>query len=238
VIHRIWLGSPLPAEAAELGECWQARFPDYRLELWTDGRLAALGMPPHFYRARTFAERADIARYLLLRRFGGIYADCDAEPLRRFDDLWTDDGSDFVAFHESPELVWNGLIAAAPGHRVLRYAGALAARSARRHAPEAAPNVRTGPFVFTAAVDYAVSAGVGGMRVLPVDFVHVRGERSADAVVSSPFRDPPSWAGSDPLPVVRRSPGRALGEAVERVATEVSLAAVRARRTRGRRRAA
>ncbi len=193
VIHRIWIGTAEPPHLAAMTRSWRTHFPDYRLEWWTGERLADLGMPVHWHRAHTYAEKADIARYLLLHRFGGIYADCDVQPLQRFDHLWEDTDS-LVAFQESSDLVWNGLIIAAVGARVLALSSRLADRSARRHAPTAAPNVRTGPFVFTAAIDYERFIDPRGIRVYPPGFAHVRGEQPAHAVVSSPFRDPPEWA--------------------------------------------
>ncbi len=193
IIHRIWMGSPRPPHLEAMTRRWQTHFPDYRLEWWTGERLTDLGMPVHWHTARTYAEKADIARYLVLHRFGGIYADCDVQPLRPFDYLWEDTDS-LVAFQESPDLVWNGLIVASVGARALDLASRLADRSARRHPPAAAPNVRTGPFVFTAAVDYERFIDPRGIRIYPPGFVHVRGEQSAHAVVSSPFRDPPEWA--------------------------------------------
>jgi len=229
VIHRIWLGSSLPAAAAELGGHWERLFPDYRLELWTDERLLRLGMPRRWFAARTYAERSDVARYLLLDRFGGVYADCDVEPLARFDALWAEGGS-FVAFRESPDLVWNGVIASAPGQRVLRIASALAARGARLEDPDAAPNVRTGPFVFTMAVEYAQAIDDTGMLVCPCGFAHVRGEPTADAVVSSPFRDPPSWAAVDPQAPGRPRLGPTVVDAVRTRSTLASMAPVRLRR--------
>ena len=147
IIHRIWMGSPRPPHLEAMTRRWQTHFPDYRLEWWTGERLTDLGMPVHWHTARTYAEKADIARYLVLHRFGGIYADCDVQPLRPFDYLWEDTDS-LVAFQESPDLVWNGLIVASVGARALDLASRLADRSARRHPPAAAPNVRTGPFVF------------------------------------------------------------------------------------------
>ena len=174
VIHRIWIGAAEPPDLEAMTRSWRTHFPDYRLEWWTGERLADLGMPVHWHRAHTYAEKADIARYLLLHRFGGIYADCDVRPLQRFDHLWEDTDS-LVAFQESSDLVWNGLIIASVGARVLALSSRLADRSARRHAPTAAPNVRTGPFIFTAAIDYERFIDPRGIRVYPPGFAHVRG---------------------------------------------------------------
>ena len=39
--------------------------------------------------ARNLAERADVLRYEILRRHGGVYVDVDVECLRPLDDLLT-----------------------------------------------------------------------------------------------------------------------------------------------------
>lgn len=192
VIHRIWLGSDLPEALSGAANQWRAYFPDYEMKLWDDRSLTQLGMPRHWFSAQTYAERSDIARYELLWRFGGIYTDCDVTPLRDFRYLW-DDSDRFIAFRESEDLVWNGLVAAAPRHPALKIAAILATRSAKAEDPGAAPNVRTGPFVFTAAITYAQTLCSPSMRIYPCGFAHVRGNPSAHSVVSSPFRDPPAW---------------------------------------------
>ena len=205
-VHRIWLGSDLPAEFAEHTEAWDRLFPDYPLETWTESALIQLGMPEPFFVGRTYAERSDVARYVVLHRFGGIYADCDVLPLTRFDYLWSPSDS-LICFQESEDLIWNGLFASAPGHPALSLITKLAVRSAQRHDAGDAPNVRTGPFVFTAGVDYQRTIDPSGIRVYPVGFAHVRDPRREFAVVSSPFRDPPSWAEA-PRPQTPPSRGR------------------------------
>lgn len=193
LVHRIWLGSELPEEFFEHTKAWNTHFPDYHLETWDETSLTELGMPEAFFTGLTYAERSDIARYVVLHRFGGLYADCDALPLRRFDYLWTPDDT-LICFQESDDLIWNGAFATSAGNPALALITKLAIRSARRHEPQAPPNIRTGPFVFTAGVDYHQTMNPSGTRVYPPGFVHVRHQREDFAVIASPFRDPPSWA--------------------------------------------
>ena len=174
-------------------EAWGRFFPDYPLETWTESSLIQLGMPAPFFAGRTYAERSDVARYVVLHRFGGLYADCDVLPLSRFDHLWSPSDS-LICFQESEDLIWNGLFASSPGNPALNLITKLAIRSAQRHDAGAAPNVRTGPFVFTAGVDYHRAIDPAGTRIYPVGFAHVRDPRREFAVASSPFRDPPFWA--------------------------------------------
>ena len=194
MIHRIWLGPASPPQRFyDATASWQEFFPDYELVLWRDKDMAELRLPSLWSSAKTYAERADIARYRIMRMYGGIYADCDVVPLTRFDFLWCEEDSEIV-FEESPGIVWNGLFVSVPGSIVPWLATSLSDRSARKQSAEAAPNVRTGPYVFSAAVSYARDISPHGIRVYPPGFVHVRGAPEAYAIASAPFRDPPDWA--------------------------------------------
>ncbi len=193
VLHRIWLGSSaVPPGFSDATASWQKFFPDYELTLWRDRDMVNLGLPSLWFSAKTYAERADIARYLIMSMYGGIYADCDVVPRTRFDFLWCEDDTD-VVFEEAPGRVMNGLFVSKPRSMVSRLASGLSVRSARRQSADAAPNVRTGPYVFSAAVSYARDIMPHGVRVHPPGFVHVRGAPEAYAVASAPFREPPAW---------------------------------------------
>lgn len=188
-IHRIWLGSPVPEEHACIWEAWSRLFPGYALHTWCEDDLEQLGLPSAFYEAATYAGQSDIARLRLLDVVGGVYVDCDVEPLRRFDDLWTSDDT-LILFEQQPGLILNGLIAAAPG--TLSFVSALVARNARRDGG-GAPVVRTGPFALTAAVRYQLSLDPSGVRIYPPSFIDLNG-CAAHAVARTRLRDPPVWA--------------------------------------------
>jgi mannosyltransferase OCH1-like enzyme len=208
LVHRIWLGSELPAEFSENTKAWKTSFPDYQLKTWNETSLIELGMPEPFFTGLTYAERSDVARYVVLHRFGGIYADCDALPLKRFDYLWAPSDT-LICFQESDDLICNGAFAASPGNPALALITKLALRSARRHDSRAAPNVRTGPFVFTAGIDYYRNIDPSTTRVYPPGFIHVHHPREEFAVISSPFRYPPLWAHAKESETARPSSGPA-----------------------------
>lgn len=199
-IHRIWLGSDVPAEFEPTWQRWGGLFPDYELRTWREGDLAELGMPPHFAAAATYAERSDIARLEILNRVGGIYVDCDAEPLRRFDHLWTDRDR-LVLFEFAPGEFWNGCMAAEPGGAA--FLARFVARNVHRHAADASPVVRTGPEAVRAALDYQLTKDARGIRICPPAFlafgdtdrvVYARlGADHSDAVMRTEFRSPPHW---------------------------------------------
>ena len=142
ILHRIWWGSPMPAEFAANGDAWRRLNPAWTLTDWTSldafGPLAnqalydaAPARDPHRY-------RADVARLEILHRYGGVYVDCDMEPLRPIAAILA--GRSCVVA-ESPNvgphgvrLMSNAFMAAEPGHPFLAAAIAGLSASAAKYA--------------------------------------------------------------------------------------------------------
>lgn len=89
VLHQIWLGT-LPVPPAT--EAWRQHCKSHGLEyrLWREIDLAAAGYDNHpsfhdMLARGDYPGAVDVARYMILERFGGIYLDCDWYPAR--DDL-------------------------------------------------------------------------------------------------------------------------------------------------------
>lgn len=148
ILHRIWVGpEELPAEFAAFGEQWADMHPDWEHRLWTEDNLPSdVRRPEVLDRNRIPAERADVLRYELLWRHGGVYVDADMEPLRPLDELM--DGADFFIGDLKPGRINNAVIGAAPGHPIME----TAMREARfmvyddpREAPVDEIKVSTGP---------------------------------------------------------------------------------------------
>lgn len=127
VFHRIWLGpKPLPAEFAAFGETWAALHPGWEMRLWTDANLPTLANQALFDSAPSFAAKADILRYELLLRFGGVYVDTDFECLKNIEALL--DGVECFAAQQKDLdadfgkfcYINNALIGAVPGHLLFR----------------------------------------------------------------------------------------------------------------------
>jgi len=88
VVHQTWKDRDLPERWRALRNTWRAHHPGWELRLWTDADLRAL-VAQHYpaflsiWEAYTHPiSRVDAARYLLLHRHGGVYADLDFECLR------------------------------------------------------------------------------------------------------------------------------------------------------------
>lgn len=93
IIHQIWIQGidVMPARYQELTSTWRRHHPGWTHRLWDEGSLRALLEGTRWWRAYLkqpeLIARADVARYALLQRFGGIYADADIECCRPIDTL-------------------------------------------------------------------------------------------------------------------------------------------------------
>ena len=101
IIHQIWLG-PCPAPKTEM-RTWKDRHPGWEYRLWDEEAISRC-WPDGLYNQKQFdwmqelCGKADIARYEILHRFGGFYADADSVCLRPLDDWLLD--NDSFACHE------------------------------------------------------------------------------------------------------------------------------------------
>ena len=126
VVHRIWLGDrPMPADHVAYGESWQELNPGWEVRLWTE---ADAPVPAAAERARHLAERADLVRYEILRRHGGVYVDTDVECLRSLDPLLED--VRVFAGYEIPGRLCNAVMGGIAEHPALVRTVELAQRTA------------------------------------------------------------------------------------------------------------
>src|SRR4051812_9789011 len=101
IFHHVWPGSDvMPAQTERLMETWRYHHPSWELRLWRPDDLRWLANRALFDRAPSYAQKADIARYEVVRAFGGVYLDTDMECLQPIDELLTDDLT-FFAGHEA-----------------------------------------------------------------------------------------------------------------------------------------
>lgn len=92
IIHQIWVGAPMPEHLRAFAQRWQDMHPDWEYKLWSDDDLTWLHNNEPYGMAHRLVEpyrvgqlKSDIARYEILYRYGGFYADTDTEPLRSID---------------------------------------------------------------------------------------------------------------------------------------------------------
>ncbi|WP_321382822.1 glycosyltransferase [Rhizobium sp.] len=131
ILHQIWLGSlPLPPATQAWSDHCARHGLTYRL--WREADLACEGMDQHpsfhdMLAQHDYPGAVDVARYLILERFGGIYLDCDWYPAR--DDVSFADCLPMIGLSALAEdtprqtgvgslLLTNSFLACPPGHPV------------------------------------------------------------------------------------------------------------------------
>ncbi len=119
VFHWIWPGQdPLRSEVERLRETWMRHHSGWEFRVWRDTDLTWLRNYRLFARSTSYAQKADIARYEVVERFGGVYLDTDMECLRPIDGLI--EGLDFFGAREPGGPVCPSIFGASAGHPLLR----------------------------------------------------------------------------------------------------------------------
>jgi mannosyltransferase OCH1-like enzyme len=94
IIHQIWVGQkPIPTKSVEFIKKIKELHPDFEYRLWTDKDINPYNFNNYNYilQSKSFAQKADIMRYEILYRYGGIYLDIDFEVFKKLDNLLTHD---------------------------------------------------------------------------------------------------------------------------------------------------
>jgi hypothetical protein len=127
--HFIWLNETPPKWVLDNVKIFKAKHPDWKVIIWKDqpknlpqmlGRLL-LELP-------FLASRADVLRYWILARYGGVYLDCDTVTLRNFNPLLEHDF--FIARHGSPAKIVGSVIGTLPNtEHILRIVQAARERA-------------------------------------------------------------------------------------------------------------
>ena len=91
LIHQTWKSSQLPAKWLPFVNKVKTLNPEWKYQLWTDADNETFVKEnfPDFYQVyQGFSKaimRADVIRYLLMYKLGGVYLDLDYEVLKPFD---------------------------------------------------------------------------------------------------------------------------------------------------------
>jgi mannosyltransferase OCH1-like enzyme len=94
LIHQIWVGPhPIPQKSITFIDKIKELHPHYKYKLWTDNDLNSANFSNLSYINNTpiYAQKADIMRYEILYKYGGIYLDIDFEIFKCLDPLLTND---------------------------------------------------------------------------------------------------------------------------------------------------
>lgn len=117
--HAFWGGPELPDELAGYLAKWRELHPEWKFNLWTPENIPELRNQdlydhPEVYspKSNPWQYRSNLVRYELLHDVGGVYIDCDLEPLRPMDEL-VECGA-FIA-KEDRNYVNNAFMGSVPG---------------------------------------------------------------------------------------------------------------------------
>jgi len=108
-IHQVWIQGPQHYQDThphfyKFSQRLQELFPDFEYKLWGETDflpLMSLKLQETYKSAPSFSAKSDIARYWILEREGGHYADTDYEPFKRYDYLFEHMDLVVVAMHLS-----------------------------------------------------------------------------------------------------------------------------------------
>lgn len=136
MLHQIWVGEhAIPAEMALLCQKMRAAHPGWEYNLWTNENYpqdVPSNLRPIIDRSREAsrngrnmgATEADLLRYHILQRMGGVYLDCDFTLTGTLESL--DLSKDLILCTPHPNVDWvtNSVMASIPGHAL--FASAVA----------------------------------------------------------------------------------------------------------------
>lgn len=160
-IHHIWIGSKFPKELARRRDTWAEHNPGWEMKLWTEENIST-EFGPLLQRCGSHVQRADILRYEILHREGGVYVDVDFEALKGLDALLKNKTTFTVLEHRTSRRsqVSVGLIGSAPGHPMYAEILSLLESALDPYSPNS-----LGPPLFMRAAQYRENVTVFPKRV-------------------------------------------------------------------------
>nr|WP_246513182.1 tetratricopeptide repeat protein [Azospirillum picis] len=184
LLHQLWKTPEIPPRFEAFRRSWLDRHPDWSYRLWSDADIAAFvrqefpDLLPVFEGYAQPICRADLARYLILKRHGGLYVDLDFECFKPLDGLLADSSFaiglepathlelDKAAQRRMERVLCPSLIASIPDHPFWDHVLDHIRRNARE------PDVldATGPFLLTRA--YETYGGPGPVTLLPAQAIY------------------------------------------------------------------
>lgn len=158
ILHCIWVGSAAPPSTLKTYlDTWYKLMPSWEIRLWTNADITTRNFPEKaialINKAEKGAQKADIMRYFIIERYGGVYMDVDVIPTRSLEPLVTSfKDATIIVCHDIP-LTWEyisiGFFAAAPHHPVIQTATSLCYK-AELNTEDI--HLKTGPFILGTAV--------------------------------------------------------------------------------------
>ncbi len=166
IIHQAWKTLDVPVELAHPFHSWKTHHPDWHAAGWSDellGNFAAKEYPQYLDLLNSYAldiNRVNLLRYLILKKYGGVFVDLDLECLKPIDLLLGDHslivgrepdshaGHPVAKERQMPKVVGTAFIASVPGHPFWDHL----LRLVPHFAGEQDPLVATGSIFLTTAI--------------------------------------------------------------------------------------
>ena len=133
IIHQSWIGSnPAPSHCSGYAKIWKELHPSWEYKLWTNKDIGSiLSRAPHnavsafnnHAIGKTYSAaacQADILRYLIVLKYGGVYVDIDFECFKPIDDLISGKNLIVASPHSAVHWICNGFFGATPRHEVIK----------------------------------------------------------------------------------------------------------------------
>ena len=156
LLHMIWVGhSDPPSFFRTHVEQWRTVMPDWTVRVWRNADLHewefSKPLLERIHLAEKGVQKADLMRYAIVERHGGVYVDADVVPHRSLEPIRAM-GRPVVLCHDLP-LTWQyiacGFFAAAPHHPLMIKACDLAMKATLNTADI---HMKTGPRLLGEAV--------------------------------------------------------------------------------------
>jgi len=175
ILHVIWVGGdnsiPTFLEAHMLR--WRELMPDWQVNLWGEDEITDDHFPEEaLQRIRACnkgAQKADIMRYYILERYGGVYVDADVIPHRNLDEVLK---GPIVLCHDL-DITWQyiniAFMAAVPHHPVIQRACELLLQCTINTGDV---HMQTGPRVLGMAVSQTPPAEGTQYNFLPAEYFY------------------------------------------------------------------
>ncbi len=182
LLHIIWVGDrPMPDYAIANYMKWKELMPDWTVRLWTNEDINTDNFPlrtvEQINACVKGAQKADIMRYFIIKRWGGFYVDTDVTPHRSLDPLRYLGLSELIC-HDN-DLTWKycaiGFFGAAPSSPLFEYVCELT-HTAIINTPDL--HFKTGPRLFGEAVYNSTPTTRYGL--LPIRCFYVNARISSD----------------------------------------------------------
>ena len=152
ILHFVWLSDTISVVKLRTILTWTKMHPDWQIRLWTEKHLNRLSSAQKIFSSNDLRQRADIARYEIIWKYGGVYVDTDFECLKPLDTLLYS-STGFVCHEEGRKKIHlslsNGLFGFTSKHPVLARAMKLA-DEAQLNTEDV--NLSTGPMMFRHAI--------------------------------------------------------------------------------------